>query len=284
MKKNQALFLGLTVIDIQYLLPDYPAPNSKHRTPEAQIAIGGPAANAAATYAYLGGEVRMFTVIGDHSMTSFMDAQYREAGVQWTDLAPERTALPVFASVWTAQRNGDRTIVSNERQETDLDLDVLHEYWQDEAEVILVDGFFMEAAIALAKRGQAAGIPVVMDGGSWKPGTEELLRYVDILICSADFRVPGGAQLQQYVWEKGVQKLAVTNGGKPVRYWEEKEAGEVPVPRVEVVDTLGAGDVFHGAFCYHYAENGDFVRSLAQAAQVAARSCQYLGALSWRQE
>ena len=284
MKKNTALFLGLTVIDIQYLLPEYPAPNSKHRTPEAQIAIGGPAANAAATYAYLGGEVRMFTVIGHHSMTGFMDTQYREAGVQWTDLAPERTALPVFASVWTSKRNGDRTIVSNERQETDLDLNVLDDYWQDEADVILVDGFYMAAAIKLAKRGRKAGIPVVMDGGSWKPGTEELLRHVDILICSADFQVPGGEELNQYAFAKGVKKLAITNGGEPVQYWTKKNSGEVPVPKVEVIDTLGAGDVFHGAFCYYYAKEGDFAHSLEQAAQVASSSCQYLGALNWRQE
>jgi sugar/nucleoside kinase (ribokinase family) len=47
------------------------------------------------------------------------------------------------------------------------------------------------------------------------------------------------------------------------------------------VDTLGAGDVFHGAFCYYFAQTGDFAGSLQAASRVAAVSCRYFGAMRW---
>ncbi len=275
------LFLGLAVIDIQYLLPEYPAPNSKHRTPEALIALGGPATNAAATFAYLGGDPTLFSVIGQHSMQGFMEEELQAAGIRGIDMASERTELPVFASVWTSRANGDRTIVSNARTATELDLSVLEGPGFENAKVILVDGFYSEAARILAQGAQAAGIPVVMDGGSWKPGTEALLALVDIAICSADFRVPGGESVMDYCRQQGVLRGAITRGKQAIQYWDGETQGEIPVPQVTVVDTLGAGDVFHGAFCWYYAETGDFVDSLQQAAIIAAESCRYLGARGW---
>jgi sugar/nucleoside kinase (ribokinase family) len=53
------------------------------------------------------------------------------------------------------------------------------------------------------------------------------------------------------------------------------------VPQVEVVDTMGAGDVFHGAYCYFASTGRGFIESLAEAAKVASESCRYAGTREW---
>lgn len=278
----KGLFLGLSTVDIQYLLPTYPAANSKHKTEPTVIDIGGPALNAAATFVHLGGGADFYTVLGQHALRGFMEERLATAGLRTIDLAPESQHLPTVASVWTSADTGDRTIVTNRRQDGPLALSLLPDSLDPTSiQILLLDGFHLAAAIALAQRGKQVGIPVVLDGGSWKPGMEQLLPFVDLAICSADFVVPGGGPIWEYCQGLGVEKLAITHGGDAIEWWEATDQGMLSVPAVEVVDTLGAGDVFHGAFCYFYGQEKNFQESLRQAAIIASQSCTQLGARSW---
>ncbi len=273
------LFLGLTTLDLQYRLPHYPAPNSKHKVAETDISLGGPAANAAATFAYLGGKSTFCTVVGQHALTSFFADQFQAYQIEAIDLSPHSPYLPTLASVLTSADNGDRTIVTNIRQVSEL---IFERIPKDKAwDIILVDGFHMEAAIELARWGRNQQIPVVLDGGSWKEGMADLLTHVDIAICSADFQLPGGGDVFRYIAERGVSAIAQSRGGKEILSVEREKRSAIAVPQVEVVDTLGAGDVLHGAFCWHYAQSGDFADALQKAAEVASESCRYFGAKTW---
>ncbi|MEM6348563.1 MAG: PfkB family carbohydrate kinase [Bacteroidota bacterium] len=273
------LFLGLTTLDLQYHLPHYPAPNSKHKVAETDISLGGPAANAAATFAYLGGNSTFCTVVGQHALTSFFADQFQTYQIEAIDLSPHSPHLPTLASVLTSADNGDRTIVTNIRQVSEL---IYERIPKDKAwDIILVDGFHMEAAIELARWGRNQQIPVVLDGGSWKEGMADLLAYVDIAICSADFQLPGGGDVFRYIAERSVSAIAQSRGGKEIISLEGEKRSAIAVPQVEVVDTLGAGDVLHGAFCWYYAQSGDFADALRRAAEVASESCRYFGAKTW---
>jgi sugar/nucleoside kinase (ribokinase family) len=84
-----------------------------------------------------------------------------------------------------------------------------------------------------------------------------------------------------YLLKKGVKKAAITRGEKPIIANEGEVNLLVEIPKVKMIDTLGAGDIFHGAFCYYYAKNKDFHESLKQAAEVAAVSCKYRGPRTW---
>lgn len=143
----------------------------------------------------------------------------------------------------------------------------------------------MNVCLAAAKYAQSRGIPVVLDGGSWKEGTEELLNAVDMTLCSSDFTPPGcegKESTMDYLFRLGVCKIAITAGENPIRYASREESGEIPVPRVSAVDTLGAGDIFHGAFCYYYSTNGGrFRNALECASVVASRSCESAGTRAW---
>ena len=81
--------------------------------------------------------------------------------------------------------------------------------------------------------------------------------------------------------DKKISKFAVTRGALPVIYFDNDTVKEIPVPEVPAIDTLGAGDVFHGAFCYYYAKGLNFAKALEEAVIVAANSCKYFGTREW---
>jgi sugar/nucleoside kinase (ribokinase family) len=124
----------------------------------------------------------------------------------------------------------------------------------------------------------------VFDGGSWKPETEGLVRFVDTAICSSDFLPPdcsGEDEVIEYLHAAGVPQIAITKGADPIRYITGASSGIIQVPRVDVVDTSGAGDIFHGAFCFYTATGSSFVDSLGEAARIAAESCRFRGTREW---
>jgi sugar/nucleoside kinase (ribokinase family) len=203
------------------------------------------------------------------------------------DAAPAGEHAPAISSVYVEERTGDRSVVSVNGAATapvpppGLGL--------DGARVVLVDGHHPELALAAVRLARRHGVPVVLDGGSWKPVLEALLPLVDVAICSADFRAPGAATSDAAAADlraRGVPAVAVTRGGEPVRWWSGTEAGEVAVPRVRAVDTLGAGDTFHGAFCYALAAapRRALAAQLRFAAEVAAVRCGVAGLRAWLAE
>ena len=125
---------------------------------------------------------------------------------------------------------------------------------------------------------------LVLDGGSWKEGLEPLLKVGDFALCSADFFPPGcgnPGDTLSYLGNAGVPFSVVTNGAKPIHYLTASgDSGSLNVAHVEPVDTMGAGDIFHGAFC-HFALRQDSPSALASAAEVATLSCSFFGTRAW---
>lgn len=106
------------------------------------------------------------------------------------------------------------------------------------------------------------------------------------VICSADFRWPGTASVAssaRAVLGQGVPTVIVTRGADAVLWWHEGDSGAVDPPEVLALDTAGAGDVFHGAYCYFAATRGrkDVAGLVTAASAVAALSCRYAGTRSW---
>jgi sugar/nucleoside kinase (ribokinase family) len=153
-----------------------------------------------------------------------------------------------------------------------------------QARVVMVDGHYMEACQAWAVAARACGTPVVLDGGSWKEGTEALLNSVHTAICSADFMPPGCSsrnEVIQFLKSCGVANIALTSGSAPIEFLCGQSSGSIRVSEVDVVDTMGAGDILHGAYCYFASMGRDFVDSLTQAAGIASQSCRYPGTREW---
>lgn len=278
------LFVGLTTIDIVYQVDNPPRVDEKIVAHEQTVAAGGPATNAAVAFSFLGGRGLVHSVIGRHALSEIVVDDLRRQAVEIVDMAPEAVPTPSFSSVMVKAATGERSVVSvnAEKVQASLSLDVDR---IREMQIVLVDGHQMEAGIAASRIARACGIPTVMDGGSWKAGSERLVGHIDYAICSERFLPPGCDSVEdsvRYLKEHQVPFIAVTNGSHPIRYWTLDNEGEIPIPTIAAVDTLGAGDFLHGAFAFYMTrENAEFVHALAQASRVASYSCRYFGTRAW---
>jgi sugar/nucleoside kinase (ribokinase family) len=122
-----------------------------------------------------------------------------------------------------------------------------------------VDGHQADAALYYAKRCRNAGILTSLDGGGVRSNTHELLAFIDVAVvaerlCEQMRLTP--YQMLDYLKERGCRIGGVTSGEKGLLWYDE--SGRVrlltalPVPMQRIVDTSGAGDVFHGAYVHSY--------------------------------
>jgi len=77
------------------------------------------------------------------------------------------------------------------------------------------------------------------------------------------------------------QFMEIKERERPIAYRSHADSGSIEAPNVSPMDTTGAGDILHGAFAYYFATTGDYPRSLAEAAEVASRSCAFFGTRAW---
>lgn len=285
------LSIGLSTLDMIYLASGPPQANQKLVAQDSLLAAGGPATNAAATFAHFNNTAHLLSAMGQHPLTQLMrsDLENLKPPVILNDLIPSQTQSPPVSSIVVTQTTGERAVISlNAQRQIAQPHQIPKDLWQkittNTIDIILIDGHQIPVSLAIAQ--QATEIPTVLDGGSWKPGLENLLPYIDYAICSVDFHPPGCQDIQATMdyLKRTLPKpahIAITQGGQPILYWNGTE-GTVPIPKIFPVDTLGAGDIFHGAFC-HFILHSDFPQALAQAAQVAATACQSFGTRAWMQ-
>jgi len=279
------LFVGLATVDISYTVDDIPRRNQKISVPAQSVAAGGPSANAAATFAFLGGRASLVSAMGGHPLASVIRDDAGRFSIRLHDLARGRSEAPPLSSIMVLRGTGERTVVSANAAVFASIPAEFNPRWLSGVSIVQVDGHYMKLCIAAARAAHQRGIPVVLDSGSWKRGMGELLPYIEIAICADDYRPPGCRDVKdvfEFLGARGVRQIAITRGADGIRFVDHGERGAVAVPRIRAVDTLGAGDIFHGAFCYFISLPGyEFREALAAAAKVAALSCRYPGTRSW---
>lgn len=276
----RALFLGGHTFDMVYRLGVLPAENAKAKADRVYAAAGGPALNAAITAAILSAESASEIVfagaLGSGPLTQAVKAEARRYGVELHPLGVSNGDAPCASIALTP--GGRRTIWSPPQAEAGLGaLDDLPDL--EGFDVLLVDGQLPEAAIVAARAFRSAGKPVVLDAGSWKPGMEELTRLATEIIASAAFGWPSGGDVLQMALDARARFAAITADGDAIRWRSaEGERGEVSPPRTQAVDTLAAGDIFHGAYVWF--RHGAGLASdaaLIEAARVASASVAQYG-------
>ncbi|TVR99718.1 MAG: sugar kinase [Rhodospirillales bacterium] len=281
----RGLFAGIVTMDLQFAVPGFPERNAKTYADAWAVAPGGPATNAATVFAHLGGAATLVTGVGRHPLTDFIMADLATSGIALVDLHAGQAVVPPIVSIISSRDNGDRTVITRRPDPVTTAPDPSILGAVDGADICLVDGFFLEAALALAARARDRGVPVVLDGGSWKEGLERLLALTDIAVVSERFRppdLPAGTDVLTALHERfGCRRIAVTRGERGIRAFEDGHRFEVAAAPVAAVDTLAAGDFFHGAFCFAHATGQSFPAALAFAARVAGRSCAHFGTRAW---
>jgi sugar/nucleoside kinase (ribokinase family) len=276
----KGLFIGLTTLDIQYFVTEHPQANTKIKAEPPVIAAGGPAANAAVAFAFLGGKAQFITCIGQNDFSGFLKSNLEEHNIRVSDAMESMVFRPIAATVITNTTNSDRTIVTHHPEPGIAENTSLSEIDFIEYDFVFSDGFYPEIALPIMKSASKKNIPVIFDGGSWKPQMPELLPFVDIAIFSNNFRPKGCnsyAQIFSYIKEMGIKHAAISRGDKPILTSD----GTIDVEQLKAVDSLAAGDFLHGAFCYYYFESLDFTKALKKASNLASFTTLYKGSREW---
>lgn len=280
---GRGLFVGLITLDCIYKVDRAPGSDDKIVAEDCLLVAGGPATNAAVAFRYLGNEATVLAGLGSHSVTSLIRSDLQAYGVEVQDLLPERAEPPPLSTILVTAATGERAVVSCNAVKAQAPVESVGEDILKGVDSVLMDGHQMAVSIYLAKLARQRQLPVVLDGGSWKPGFEDLLPLATTAIASARFFPPGcrnTSETMAYLSHIGIPEIAITQGQQPILYCHQGKAGALEVPTVAVQDTLGAGDVFHGAFC-HYRASWPFEEALARASAIAARSCTQFGTRAW---
>lgn len=280
---GKGLFVGLITLDFIYLIEQVPRPNQKIVALDALVAAGGPATNAAIAFSHLGGSSVLVGALGCHPMAGIVRADLDLYGVAIADLQPDYAESPPVSSILVTQGTGERAVVSLNARRLQGAAEFVSPDVLEGVSVVLIDGHQIAVSRAIAQWARLRGIPVVVDGGSWKPGLETVLGEADYVVCSANFRPPHCVTQDDvftYLKALSIPCIAVTQGEQPIQYEQQGQRGEIPVSPIRAIDTLGAGDFFHGAFC-HFILHETFTAALSNAAQIATYTCQFFGTRRW---
>lgn len=309
MTLQHGLFVGLTTLDCIYQAAHPPATNEKVVADKSLFVAGGPATNAAVAFAQLGKKntATLSSVIGDHPLTSVIKEDLQAYGVTLADLDAALPSPPPMSSIVVTDATGERAVITRNAVDMQAQVSQISPEILDGVSIVLVDGHQMMISAQIAQWAKAKRIPIVVDAGSWKPNFEAVLAFADVVVASANFSPPECTTPQDvfaYLKALGVPKVAITRGAASILYQSSDLNGaddlnganqnanhsgdtaaqiaphELEVPQVRAVDTLGAGDIFHGAFCHFYLTH-PFEETLLKASRSASFACQYWGTRDW---
>jgi sulfofructose kinase len=284
-KTIDILGLGYTAVDELVYLDAFPEADGKMQVRRRDRQCGGLAATALVAAARLGCRCAYAGTLGDDDHSRFVLQRFGEEGVDVTHVRRLPDARPVRSTIIVDQSRQTRTILFDVNGVVAVDTEWPHEDVIRTAGVLLVDNCGVEGMIRAARVARKAGIPVVADFENGEdPLFPQLLAIVDHLILSRDFALQVTGQQEpalavQALWSDERRAVVVTCGKDGCWYASGEKPGiryHQPALAVEVVDTTGCGDVFHGAYAaalVHGQSVPDAVRFAAAAAGLKATRC-----------
>ena len=277
--RNVGLFAGLCGLDVVYYdTQALPQENEKLRIRNFDLTIGGPAANAAITYSQMGGEAYLVSAIGDSAESRLIKEKLRRYHVNVIDIANAQSLSKCnISAIYVNTEQATRTIFSgqaNVQKSRNIDFEEVAK----KAKFILYDGNMPVLENKLIQYVDHYDKALVIDAGSYKPGFDVCFERATAVISSENFANPQGLDVFALQKVYGFRHAAKSCGSKPLQYMHEGQIQQISIPAVSAVDSLGAGDILHGAFCYyHYVEKLPFAAALEKAAAFASYSVEKQG-------
>ena len=288
---RRILCIGHAALDRIYRIEAFPAEPTKVRAIEHVESGGGMAANAAVAIARLGGKAELWSRVGDDAAGQTIKAGLKAERVDVRCVQAFDDARSSTSAIIVDDR-GERLIVGQRDTGMPSSTDWLPLERVGEMHAVLGDVRWLEGLRAVFTRARKEGVPTILDADL---GAREVLPEILALSDYAIFSRPALCEFAGHapadpdlgpvldrVLKLGPMHAGVTLGALGYR-WHEKGAlgntltGHVPAPNVDVIDTTGAGDAFHGAFALMLAEGHPVQHCAAVATEVAARKCTRLG-------
>ncbi|MDW7656314.1 MAG: PfkB family carbohydrate kinase [Bacillota bacterium] len=278
------LGIGGSLFDTFFVVSDYPVEDTKLKAKATLNQCGGPVATALTAASKLGMSCAFIGAMGDDPAGQAMLADFHVYSVHTSGIRIRTHCQSAASMILVNEAKKTRTIIWSPGDAAPLGPAEIPENLIRQAKVLHLDGLQHDAALAVAQQFKAAGKRVSFDAGSFHPGVEALLPLADWLICAEEFvlRLTGAQSAEEAVIEafKRYQpEVVAATQGKSGGLWTtdgRTVQRYLPAP-VTVVDTTGAGDVFHGAAIYARLQGWDWPEVFAFASAVAALKCTKLG-------
>ncbi|MDD3214324.1 MAG: PfkB family carbohydrate kinase [Eubacteriales bacterium] len=276
--------IGSTVYDTLMITDGFPPEDTKVEGVETKVQGGGPCATALVAASKLGVSAAYMGTVGDDPFGRFMMDDLQKWGVDTRHVRRIPDAVSFHAVVLLNRQNGSRTCIWNRGtveppRESDVNEDVLRN-----AKVLHLDGHMLTAAIHAAKLCRKLGVKVSHDAGGTYPGVEKLMPYVDYLIPSEEFalKMTGAATAEEAAKRLmdtyHPEIVVLTQGARGGILLDGRGMRRYDSYKVDVVDSNGSGDTFHGAFVAARIKGLDADDACRYASAAAAIKCTRLGA------
>ena len=274
--------LGHCAWDLLFVVRKFPQSDSKVEAIDFFQQGGGPAATAAVTLARLGAQAAFVGKVGDDIWGQHIVDGFVGEGVATWGLIVEHERSSPISFVTVEQATGKRIIVHNRGTVSPLSREDLKTEFLLSGKILLVDSLHPRASLAAARMAREKGIQVVLDTGAFKPHATDVLPFADVVIAPEYFvseyaPKKSPADVCKDLLTLGPQVVIITQGERGGLCFTEDEEFSYPGFEVNVVDTTGAGDVFHGAFAYGLLHEWDLKKIATFASAVAALKCTKLG-------
>jgi sulfofructose kinase len=276
------LAVGYNAFDVVVPVADFPLPDSKAPVEEILIGGGGPGATAAVAMARLGARVKLVTALTDDLPGRLQREELNQAGVDLS-LSPILCGgRSPKAVILVDPRTQERTIFWSRGELPLLDPGLVDRQWLDGVDLLYCDGHECSFAARLADEARKRQIPVVMDAGSVRDGSAELVTRCTDVISSESFApaLTGHAdptEALENLAARGPERVGMTFGSDGLLGLVEGRPTAWPAFQVSVLDTTGAGDAFHAGYAFATARGQSFPDCLEFGAAVAALKCRNWG-------
>jgi len=280
--------LGLNATDTLVVVPRFPPFGGKIAFEAEMLSPGGSVATAMVACAKLGLRVKYIGTVGDDERGRVQMASLRESGRQSAidlDDVEIRSGCPnQTAYILVDRSTGERTVLWRRDECLRVDPDSVTVEKIACARLLHVDGHDTAAAAKAAGIARRHGIPVTADVDTPRAGLDQVLPSVDYLVANSEF--PGewtkesdpARALERIQGEYGIKVAAMTLGAEGALARVDGTYLYSPGFVVDCVDSTGAGDVFHGAFCYAVLQGMPMRDTLEFSNAMAALNCTRMGA------
>lgn len=276
--------IGACVADTLINVPRYPTEDTKMRATSTKVAGGGPVATGLVAVSKLGVSAGYIGVLSDDNGGLFLKKDFEKYGVCTANIEIKSGYRSFTSVIWLSAESTSRTCVFDKGDLPPLQLTEAQRGAVAEADILMVDGNELDAAVEAAKHAHGNGTKVLYDCGGLYPNVERLLAETDIMIPSEEFAM---GHTGEKTAEDAAKKLfdtyhpevvVVTQGKRGGILYDGDKLISYPIYPAEVVDSNGSGDVFHGAFAAALAYGFGFEKCCHFSSAVSAMKCMGIGA------
>lgn len=281
---NDVVGVGAAVYDTLLVFDTYPVEDTKIIAKKIKQSGGGPCATGLVAASKLGAKCGYIGVLSDDPGGVFLLQDFKKYGIDTGSIRIEKGYSSFSSYIILNEEKYTRTCLVYRGDLPELCLDENQKELIKNAKILMVDGNELNAAVEAAKCAKENQTKVLYDAGGIYEGIDRLLPYADILIPSEEFAL-------KYTGEENARDAAkklfdlfrpdvvvVTCGKKGGVLYDGNRYMDYPILDAKVVDSNGAGDVFHGAFAYAQVQGFDCYKSCIFSSGVSALKCTRLGA------